>query len=143
MRQIVRMLTSLKQRYRKNTPHTHLSNRVKKLVQFIVTYPYFIMSFREFPGGTIGLTLSSLSMINSITVGVFVFCFALIKAVFISSGFVTRMPFAPIATSNRFFPCQSDIPFSSGLFRLSILKHVVALPFQSKHISPYNCRIIS
>ena len=32
------------------------------------------MSFNEFPGGTIGITLISLSMINSITAGVFVFC---------------------------------------------------------------------
>lgn len=61
-----------------------------------ISLPLFrIISVRGLPGGTIGMTLASLSMINSMTVGAFVFFRALSKAAFISSAFVTRIPFAP------------------------------------------------
>ena len=54
-----------------------------------------IISSKELPGGTIGITLLSLSMINSITVGTLEFCFAAIKACSICASFSTRIPYAP------------------------------------------------
>lgn len=58
------------------------------------SYPKIISS-NLFPGGTIGITFSSCSMINSITVGTSWVCFARSNAVIISVSSVTRIPFAP------------------------------------------------
>ncbi len=69
------------------------------------TYPPFfhiplsslskIMSSKALPGGTIGITFSSGSMINSMTVGTFKVCFAVSSAAAISFSFVMRTAFAP------------------------------------------------
>ena len=57
--------------------------------------PSKIICCNGLPGGTIGSTFNSCSMINSMIVGAFWFCFASVSASAISYSSVTRIPFAP------------------------------------------------
>ena len=65
-------------------------------IAILLPYLLFrIMLFIGFPPGTIGSTISSVAIINSMTVGASVLFFAASSAGIMSSSFVTRMPCAP------------------------------------------------